>query len=45
MVRNNRKKYMHIDREKGDNKIFAMLNKIESETEGDIENLLEDSDT
>ena len=45
MERNNRKKYIHIDREMGSNEIFAMLDKIESETESDIENLLEDSDT
>ena len=44
MERNNRKKYIHIDRETGSNKISAMLNKIESETESDTENLLEDSD-
>ena len=43
MERKNRKKY--IDRETSSNGIFAMLDKIESETESDIENLLEDSDT
>ena len=37
--RNNWKKYIHIDRETGSNEIFAMLDKIESETEVDIENL------
>ena len=36
---------MHIDREMGSNEIFSMLNKNESETESEIENLLEDSDT
>ena len=45
MERNNRKKYIHIDRGTGSNEIFAMLDKIESETESDIENLSEDSDT
>ena len=35
---------MHIDREMGSNEIFSMLNKNESETESEIENLLEDSD-
>ena len=45
MERNNRKKYVHIDRETGSNEIFAMFDKIESETESDIDNLLEDSDT
>ena len=34
-----------IDRETGSNEIFAMFDKIESETQCDIENLLEDSDT
>ena len=45
MKRNNRKRYVHIDRETGSNKIFALLDKTESETESDIENLLKDSDT
>ena len=45
MERNNRKDYIHTDCEMGSNEIFAMLDKIESETESDIENLLEDSDT
>ena len=45
MERNNRKKYIHIDRKTGSNEISAMLEKIESETEGGTENLLEDSDT
>ena len=40
---NSKKNY--IDRETGSNEIFAMVDKIESETESDIENLLEDSDT
>ena len=44
MERNNRKKYIHIDRETGSNEIFSMSDKIESETESDIENFLEDSD-
>ena len=43
MERNNRKKYIHIDRETGSNEIYAMLDEIESDTESDIEN--EDSDT
>ena len=45
MERNNRKKYIHIDRETGSNEIYAMLDEIESDTESDTENLLEDSDT
>ena len=45
MERDNRKKYIHIERKTGSNEIFATLDKIESETESDIENLLEDSDT
>ena len=45
MERNNRKKYFHIDRETDSNEIYAMLDEIESDTESDIENLLEDSDT
>ena len=45
MESNNRKKYIHIDRETGSNEIFAKLDKIERETEIDNENLLEDSDT
>ena len=42
--RNNRKKY-HIDGKTDSNEVFAMFDKIESETESDIENLLEDSGT
>ena len=45
MQRNNQKKYIHIDREIGSNEIYAMLDEIESGTESDIENLLEDPDT
>ena len=45
MERNNRKKYIHIDREMGSNEIFSMLNKNESETESEIENFLKDTDT
>ena len=45
MERNSRKKYIHIDRETGSNEIYAMLDEIESDTESDIENLLEDYDT
>ena len=44
MERNHRKKYIHIDRETGSNEIFAILDEIESDTESDIKNLLEDSD-
>ena len=44
MESNNRKKYIHIDRETGSNQIYAMLVEIESNTKSDIENLLEDSD-
>ena len=45
MERNNWKKYIHIDRETGSNEIYAMLDEIKSDTESDIENLLEDFDT
>ena len=45
MERNNRKKYIHIDREAGSNEIYAMLDEIETDAESDIENLLEYSDT
>ena len=45
MERNNRKKYIHIDRETGSNKIYAMLDEVENNNQSDIENLLEDSDT
>ena len=43
--KNSRKKYIHTDREMGSNETLSMLNKNESETESEIENLLEDSDT
>ena len=43
--RNNKKKYIHIDREPGSNEIFTMLDKFESDTESDIENLLGNFDT
>ena len=39
------KTYIHIDRETGSNETYAMLDEIESDTESDIENPLEDSDT
>ena len=42
--RNNRKKYIHIDRETGSNEIFTRLYKTEGETQSGIENLSEDSD-
>ena len=45
MERNNRKKYIHIDRETGSSEIFAMLEKTEIEIESDTENLLEYSGT
>ena len=44
MERNNRKKYIHIGRETDSNEIYPTLDKIESETESDTENLLKDSD-
>ena len=43
MERNDRKRYIHKDRENGSNEIYAMPDEIESDTESDIENLLEDS--
>ena len=45
MEQNNRKRYLHTNRETGSNEIFATHDKIERDTESDIENLLEDSDT
>ena len=36
MTRNNRKKYMHVDRETSGNEIFARLDKIEGESESDV---------
>ena len=45
MERNNIKKYIHIDRQTGNNNMFAMLDKIDYETEKNIKNLLEDSNT
>ena len=45
MERNKSKKYIHIDRERVSNEIFAMLDKIVSGTESDNENLLEEFDT
>ena len=46
MERNKTKKQIHIHRQTGSNVILAMLDKlkIESKTESDTENLLEDSD-
>ena len=38
MERNNRKKYMHNEHETDSNETFAMLDKVESEIESDIEN-------
>ena len=40
-----RKRYVRIDRETGSNEIFVIFEKIESEAESDVENLLEGSDT
>ena len=45
MQRNNRKKYIHVDRETSNNEIYAMFDEIESDTESDTENLLGDPDT
>ena len=45
MERNNKEKYVQIDQETSTNKIFAMLDKIESDNESDINKLLEESDT
>ena len=46
MGKNNRKKYIHIDRGTMKcNEIYAMLDEIESDTESDTGNLLENSDT
>ena len=42
MERSNRKKYIQIDCETGSKEIFPGFDKIESETESDIENFLED---
>ena len=45
MGRNNRKKYIHIYREPAATKYFQCWRKLKSDTESDIENLLEDSVT
>ena len=45
MERNNRRKCINIELGTGSNQIFSMLDKIESETESDIGNRLEDSET
>ena len=45
MERNNQKKYNQIDQETGSNNIYTMLDEFESDTESDIESLLEDFDT
>ena len=45
MKRNNRKKYIHVDQETGNNEIYAMFDEIESDTDSDIENFLGDPDT
>ena len=38
-------KYTQTDHQTGSNEIFSMFYKIKSESESDIENLLQDSDT
>ena len=38
------KRRVHIDRKTGNNEIFTIFEKIESEGENDVQNLLEDSD-
>lgn len=43
MERSNKKKYKHIDREASTNKIFALLDKIDSNNESENDNFLEDS--
>ena len=45
MERNSKEKYVQIDQETSTNKIFAMLDKIDSDNESDINKLLEESDT
>ena len=40
-----KKKYVGIDGETCSNQIFAIMEEIESKAEGDVENLLEGSDT
>ena len=44
MESSNKKKYVQIDRETSSNKIFAMLDEIDSDNQSDIDNLIEDSD-
>ena len=41
---NSRKEYIHVVRETSTNEIFAILGNTESETDSNIENLLENSD-
>ena len=42
---NKRKKYVRIDRNTKSEDIFALLDKVNSDQEEDIENLINDSDT
>lgn len=44
MKRSSKKNYIHIDHETGSNEQFSVLDKIESETQSEIVNLLEFSD-
>ena len=39
------KKYVKIDRETGSDKIFALLDQVESDLEDDTDNLMNNSDT
>lgn len=41
MEHSNKKKYKHIDRETSTNKIFALLDTIDSNNESDNDNFLE----
>ena len=44
-MNNKRKKYTKIDRETGSDDIFALLDEVNSDLEGDIDKLMNDSDT
>ena len=44
-MENRRKKYIRIEQFAESDEVFAILDSIESDTESDIENMLEDSDT
>ena len=44
-MNNKRKKYVKVDRETGNDEIFALLDEVNSDLEDDINNLMNDLDT